>query len=127
MGFGKTPEQKALEEQQRAADAYWTSPVGQAQRARDEGARFFQIELPHSTVSGYANLMWSAAGTSQTVIQHGGAPDVLGQIEEVGWRLENVSHVFMETGQSSRDKFLASGQQTVVQGKVVGIYLFRAR
>jgi hypothetical protein len=33
--------------------------------------------------------------------------------------------VFIETGQSSRDRFLASGQQTVVNGEVVGIYLFR--
>ena len=97
MALGKTPEQKAAEHQQRAANAYWTSPIGQAQRAREEGARFFQIELPHSSVSGYANLMWSAAGTSQKIVQHGGAPDVLGQIEEVGWRLENVSHVFIET------------------------------
>lgn len=50
---------------------------------------------------------------------------MLGQIEQVGWRLEQASWIFMETGQSSRDKFLASGQLTVVTGQVVGIYLFR--
>ena len=41
------------------------------------------------------------------------------------WHLEHAWWVFMETGQNSRDKFLAFGQQTVVTGDVIGVYLFR--
>lgn len=55
------------------------------------------------------------------------APDLLGQIEQVGWRLEQASWVYVQTGQNSRDKFLASGQQVVVTGEVIGIFLFRNR
>jgi hypothetical protein len=68
--------------------------------------------------------MW-ATNTHQGQVAQAGAPDVLGQIEELGWHLEHASWVFMATGESSRDKFLASRQQTVVSGEVVGIYLFR--
>jgi len=69
--------------------------------------------------------MWSSTGVHQRQTNYRGAPDVLGQIEDLGWRLDHASWVFTETGQSSRDKFLASGQQTVVTGEVIGIYLFR--
>jgi hypothetical protein len=42
-----------------------------------------------------------------------------------GWRLEHVGHVFVVTSESSRDKFLRTGQQTAVSGGTIGIYLFR--
>lgn len=136
MGWGKTEEEKAKEAQSKAAAratrdreraeaAYWASPVGQADQAKREGARFFQVEIPHKSVTGYANAMWSSTGVHQRQTNYRGAPDVLGQIEDLGWRLDHASWVFTETGQSSRDKFLASGQQTVVTGEVIGIYLFR--
>jgi hypothetical protein len=31
----------------------------------------------------------------------------------------------MVTGETSRDKFLASGQNVAVNGKTMGVYLFR--
>lgn len=124
MAFGKTPEQKAAEAQQKADAAYWASPLGQAQRAVESGSRFFQVEIPHATMSGYSNMAWGSGDVRRTT-HHGGAPDLLGQIEQLGWRLEHASWVFIETGQSSRDKVLASGQATTVTGRVVGIYLFR--
>lgn len=125
MAFGKTAEQRAAEDQQRAEAAYWSSPVGQAQIAKQNGARFFEIEIPHSTVGGYANAMWGS-GTTHRMTPHGGAPDLLGQIEQLGWRLEHASWVFVQTGQSSRDKIMSSGQSTAVTGEVVGVYLFRS-
>lgn len=33
--------------------------------------------------------------------------------------------MFIETGQSSRDKFMSSGQQVAVSGEVIGYYRFR--
>jgi hypothetical protein len=64
-------------------------------------------------------------GTASSTKKHEGAPDILGGIEEQVWRLVNSAWVYVQTGQNSRDKFAASGQQVVVTGEVIGIYLFR--
>jgi predicted RNA-binding Zn-ribbon protein involved in translation (DUF1610 family) len=78
-------------EQERTADASGAAvqgsrekPQRRASQAFDRGDEFFQIELPHSSLS-------------QT--------DLLGQIEDAGWRLEHADWV--------------------VTGEIVGIYLFR--
>lgn len=42
-----------------------------------------------------------------------------------GWDLVNGSFVFVEQGQQSRDKFMASGQNVAIKGSTVGYYLFR--
>jgi hypothetical protein len=51
--------------------------------------------------------------------------DVLNSVCHEGWDLVNGSFVFVEEGQQSRDKFLASGQNVATKGPVVGYYLFR--
>lgn len=135
MAFGKTVEQKTVEHQEKAAreaqrederrrNAFLASPVGQATTAKEQGQGFFEIQLQvgssqrDSTIFGSNNFAISNKKT-QT---HAGT---LAAIESVGWRLEHVGHVFIVTGESSRDKFMASGQQTAVSGETVGIYLFR--
>ncbi len=50
---------------------------------------------------------------------------VLAAVEGIGWKLEHVGHVVVVTGESRRDKFMATGQQTAVSGETIGIYLFR--
>jgi hypothetical protein len=117
-------EETATRENERAWGAYWASPEGQAEKAKEAGQRFFQIEIPHSSVRGFANA-FSPSGTASNTKRHERAPDILGGIEAQGWRLVNSAWVYVQTGQNSRDKFLASGQQVVVTGEVVGIYLFR--
>ncbi len=135
MAFGKTQEQKAAEEQQKALDRaakdqersrreFLASPVGQATTAKEQSQGFFEIQLKvgssqrDSTVFGSNNT-----NISQTKTQtHAGT---LAAIEAVGWRLEHVGHVFVVTSESSRDKLLSSGQQTAVSGETLGIYLFR--
>ena len=133
---GKTPEQKAAEEKERAARdaaskeakelaAFRQTPVGMATVARDQKQGFFEIQLVvgssqrDSTIFGGNNF---ALAKNRTVTHAG----TLAAIEAVGWRLEHVGYVFQVTGESSRDKFMASGQQTAVSGVTVGIYLFRA-
>ena len=81
--------QKAKRE--RTADAFGAAvqgarerPQRRASQAFDRGDEFFQIELPHSSLS---------------------RTDLLGQIEDAGWRLEHADWV--------------------VTGEIVGIYLFR--
>lgn len=136
MAFGRSTEQRearSIEKQQKkserateiAAKKFAASPRGRARSAHEAGARFFEIELTHSSLTGIANLAWTATGVERHERKHTGAPDTLGQIEEEGWHLEHASWVYVERGQNSRDKLLASGQQTVVQGEIRGIFLFR--
>lgn len=47
------------------------------------------------------------------------------QIEEMGWHLEHVGYVFVETGEVARAKALSAGSVSRTQGYVEGIYLFR--
>jgi hypothetical protein len=146
MAFGKSPEEKAAakavsdqrdaataqaklqaDDAKRAAKAeaqFRASPVGQATTAKDQGQGFFEIQLSvgssqrDSTIWGGNNIAVSKMRTRT----HAGT---IAAIEGVGWHLEHVGYIFMITGESSRDKFLASGQQTAVSGETVGIYLFR--
>jgi hypothetical protein len=133
MPWGKTEDEKAAEQaekdearqakaDQRAAEAYWRTPVGKATAAFQNGDGFFQLESEVSALAGAP----SGFGSSTNVIRHRGGPtDVLGQIEAIGWRLEHVGYVFIETGSTSTNRVLSTGQGTVTRGNVTGIYLFR--
>jgi hypothetical protein len=135
MAFGKTAEEKAMDAQARTArqadeqanrarEAYLATPIGQAVTAKEQGQGFFEIQLKvgssqrDSTIFGGNNTAYSQTKT-QT---HAGT---LAAIEAAGWHLENVGYVFIVTSESSRDKFMASGQQVAVSGETIGIYLFR--
>jgi hypothetical protein len=114
--------QRQAEKQAEAQAAFAASPVGQAIAARDRGDRFYQVELTVSELSGG----WSQFGSSENASrQVSGATDLLGQIEDVGWRLEHTGFVFVETGATSTDRMFSTGQGTVTRGDVRGIYLFR--
>ena len=135
MAFGKTAEQKAAEQkakaerqaaqaEERRRQQFLATPVGQATTAKEQGQGFFEIQLTvgssqrDSTILGGNNFAYSKTTTAT----HAGT---LAAIEAVGWRLEHVGYVFVVTSESSRDKFMASGQQVAVSGETVGIYLFR--
>lgn len=121
MAWGKTDEQKQAEAQDQAAAAWAASPVGLATAAKERGDGFFQFEIDISTLSGASGFGSSAGRVRHT----GGRPDVLGQIEEVGWRLEHVGYVFVETGATTTNRAFGTGQGMVTKGVVRGIYLFR--
>ena len=133
MACGKSEEEKAAERAayekqladevaQRQQAEYEASPVGRATAALAAGAEFFQIELTVSQLGGEASFF----GSSTSSVRHvGGASDVLGQIEQVGWHLEHAGWTFIETGATSSNVIFGTGQGTVTQGEVTGIYLFR--
>jgi hypothetical protein len=52
---------------------------------------------------------------------------ILNAIAGEGWDLVNGSVVFRPTGEQSRDKFMASGQQVSIAGTTIGYYLWRRR
>jgi hypothetical protein len=146
MAFGKSTEEKAAAkaaaDQQRAAQAaaqqalaqqkaaaqaeaaFRASPPGQATTAKEQQQGFFEIQL----VVGSSQRDSTIFGTNNTtvnksrIVTHAGT---LAAVEAVGWKLEHVGYVFMVTSESSRDKFLATGQQIAVSGQTIGIYLFR--
>ncbi len=144
MAWGKTDEEKQAEKDARARDAqaqqdayaqqrraqqqaeadaaFAASPVGRATAAFAAGSGFFQIEIEVSALTGPTSFF----GSSSNQIEHTGiATDLLGQIEAVGWHLEHVGYVFIETGSTSTSRVLLSGEGMVTQGNVTGIYLFR--
>lgn len=121
MGFRKTEDEKKIAAAEKAERDFWKSPIGQARQAFTDGDRYFQLELPHSQVKGIVAAM---VGVSSHVQHSTGGTDTLGAVAAEGWRLINSGWVYVQTGQESRDKFLASGQQIVTKGEVVGIYLF---
>jgi len=51
--------------------------------------------------------------------------DVLNAVCREGGELVNGSFVFVEEGQQSRDKFMASGQNVAIKGTTVGYYLLK--
>jgi hypothetical protein len=107
-------------EEARAREARLATPVGSATAAKEAGERFLELQLPVGGHIGQAS--WGMATGSRTVSS---SAAVLGQIEEVGWRLEHASYFFMVTGESSTDRFFLTGQETAVSGQTVGVYLFR--
>ncbi len=113
---------RAREQQEAEARAFAASPVGQARAAFAGGAQFYQFTANTSELSGAK----SAFGLSvNTVTTDGAAPDVLGQIEQEGWHLEHVGYAFVQTGSTSSNRMMSTGEAVVTEGFVQGIYLFR--
>lgn len=117
-------ERKAAQVRAKASGAevpFWETPIGRARKAFADGDRYFQLELPHSQVKGMVGMM---LGVSTEIKHAAGGTDTLGAVAAEGWRLVNSGWVYVQTGQESRERLLASGQQFVTRGEVVGIYLF---
>jgi len=114
-------ELKARARARKTQPSFWDSPIGRARKAFADGDRYFQLELPHSQVKGMVAAM---LGVTTEIKHAAGGTDTLGAVVAEGWRLLNSGWVYVQTGQESREKFLASGQQFVTRGEVVGIYLF---
>jgi len=111
-------DQAAADEQARRA--WMASPVGGASAAKQAGQEFFEVQLQVGSHTGTAS--WGAATGRRVRISSAGT---LGDIEQVGWRLEHAGHVFMVTGQTSTDRVFLSGENTAVSGSMVGVCLFR--
>jgi hypothetical protein len=139
MALRKSPEEKAaqeaakqLEAEQRAEQqrrqaverekkAFFRSPAGRARVAFDEGDHVFQCAI---NVMNQEAIIVAMVG-SRTKKSTSDPVDVLNSVCHEGWEIVNGSFVFVEEGQQSRDKFLASGQNVATKGSVVGYYLFK--
>lgn len=146
MGFfSKTPEEIAAQErkrQQREAEQerkrekeryenFLRSPKGMARSAWEAKRKVWQFLEVISETTGnvvpmtgaYTADEHGAIGIQKSKWRARGSP--IEQIESEGWTLANAGYVFQETGSASRDKFLSSGQQEAVSGRILGVYIFR--
>ncbi len=128
----RTPEQKdqdrrESEERKRAdqvkkeSEAFYATPAGQARLAFERGDHVFQYEVDVMNQKAVIVAMVGSTTSHKTV----DPVWVLNSVCHEGWELVNGSFVFVEQGQQSRDKFMASGQNIAVRGKTVGYYLFK--
>jgi len=103
---------------QPAADA----ALATARTAHERGDTILQLQIESGRLAG-ASSSW---GSSENLAVSD--PDVgwlLGHVEAIGWRLEHVGYVFVETGSSSSARILSTGEGTVNRGEIVGYYVFR--
>jgi hypothetical protein len=106
---------------EKARQAFFGTPAGQARVAFERGDQVFQYS---ANVMSQQAIIVAMVGSN--VAQRTSDPTViLNSVCNEGWELVNGSFVFVEMGQQSRDKFLASGQNIAVRGATVGYYLFR--
>jgi hypothetical protein len=103
------------------AEAFYATPQGQARLAFDRGDHVFQYEVGVMNQQAVIVAMVGSTSTHKAV----DPTWVLNSVCREGWELVNGSFVFVEQGQQSRDKFMASGQNVAVRGKTVGYYLFK--
>src|SRR5262245_29813701 len=101
-------------------EVFWASPVGRAARAQLRGDRFFQIELDDATIAAYAEE--SAHAESGRRARR--TCDLLGQIEELGWRLEHVSWWRIDGDEPSAHAATSNGEPD--HDHVKGVYLFHS-
>ncbi len=120
QGQAEQARKDAAAEAQRQAE-HEASPVGRAEAKRAAGSAFFQIEIDVSQLAGSSGF----GSSTGRVLHTGGRPD-LRTDRRKGWKLEHVGYVFIETGSTTTNRVMSTGQGMVTRGNVTGIYLFRA-
>jgi hypothetical protein len=112
---------KRVERIDQARQAFFGTPAGRARLAFERGDQVFQYEID---VMNQQAIIISMVG-STTSKKTSDPTEILNSVCHEGWELVNGSFVFVEQGQQSRDKFLASGQNVAIKGTTVGYYLFK--
>jgi hypothetical protein len=113
-------EQERQAEEARKRAAFLATPVGAATAAKKEGLPFLEVQLEVGGHVGSAGF-----GSTRGRRTLASSATTLGEIEQLGWRLEHVSYIFMITGETSTARVFVSGEATAVSGVTVGVYLFR--
>ena len=113
--------QREADQIQKQYEAFLASPAGQARTAFERGDHVFQYAADVMSQQAVIIQMVGSTTTKKTT----DPTAILNSVCKEGWELVNGSFVFVEQGQQSRDKFLASGQNVATKGMTVGYYLFR--
>ena len=113
-------ESRAAKEREREEMRFNASPVGQARAGFARGDQLFQASFDLENVKAVVVAMTDA----YTARSGHDVSDVLNSIAAEGWDLHSFSTAFVNEGEVSRDKFMSSGQQVAVRGRLVGTYVF---
>jgi hypothetical protein len=113
--------QREADQIQKRHEAFLASPAGRARIAFERGDHVFQCAADVMSQQAVIVQMVGSTTTKKTT----DPTTILNSVCREGWELVNGSFVFVEQGQQSRDKFLASGQNVATKGMTVGYYLFR--
>jgi hypothetical protein len=113
-------EQAKAAEEKRQRDAFLATPVGAATAAKEAGETFFEVQLRVGRHTGTAGF-----GTTDGRHITASSATTLGEIEKLGWRLEDTGYYFMMTGETSTSRAFVSGESTAISGVTIGVYLFR--
>jgi hypothetical protein len=110
-------------ERRRQNQAFLKTPVGRARTAFANGDLVYQFSI--NVMNQQAVIIAMVGSASPQTSKDPTA--ILNSVCREGWDLVNSSFVFVEQGQQSRDKFLASGQNVAIKGETVGYYVFKRR
>src|SRR5438132_13216970 len=105
-------ERKQADQIKKQWEAFYKTPQGQARLAFERGDHVFQYEIAVMNQKAIIVAMVGSTTSHKTV----DPTWVLNSVCREGWELVNGSFVFVEQGQQSRDKFMASGQNIAVKG-----------
>ncbi len=116
----ETEQRKSVEHQSKEEKRFRESPAGQARLSYQRGDNLFQVSFDIEKVKANIAVMMSAFTTRSA----NDVSEVLNSIVAEGWDFATLSTAFVSEGEESRDKFLASGQQVAIRGRLVGTYVF---
>lgn len=114
-------EEKRSKAFEKAWNAFWASPAGQARAAYRAGDHVFQYSID---VMNQQAIIVAMVG-SKTASTTADPTAVLNAVSREGWEIVSADFPFVMTGQQSRDKFLSSGQNVAIAGTVLGYYVFK--
>ena len=128
---------RASKERERA-ELFAQTPAGLARQAANAGQVVFQyidtltetkpnviLMAGAESVEGSQNAAGDEQARHRERLRRFDPRHPIEQIESEGWRLLDTGYTFQPTITESREKFLASGQQEAVGGRVLGVYTFR--
>jgi repressor of nif and glnA expression len=120
----ETEQRKAVahqyKEKVKEEERFRESPAGKARVSYQRGDNLFQVSFDIEKVQANVAVMVSAFTTRSA----NDVSEVLNSIVAEGWDFSTLSTAFVSEGEESRDKFLASGQQVAIRGRLVGTYVF---
>jgi hypothetical protein len=114
-------ERERIARREKVRQAFFATPAGRARLAFESGDELFQFSLDVMNQKAIVVAMVGANTSKNTTDPSA----ILNSVSTEGWELVTASFVFIEEGQESRDKFLASGQNVATKGSTHGYYLFR--
>ena len=113
-------ENRAANAKAKADAAALESPIQQAKLSYERGDLLFQVSLDIEDIGVLMRPMVSADTDRRST----DVSATLNAILAEGWSFHSFSTTFVNEGEVSRDRLLATDQQVAVRGRIVGTYVF---